>query len=236
MTTTLPVVGRQLRDFAVGAVCALVIATCAFVGVRNRELAARQIDLARRSAAELAAGREALPTVHGGIVGAATASVQHPYIRHRRLREGGGWRVLGGGSAAQRQVDDKLFYDAANRFDYPGAGSESRPLHSGTAFAELLDDGTGRAIAATGKPDAVAVAITSPAAPAPYPWLVIVGVLGSAPRSPPPVRSSVVAASAPVHSRASPRSRSRRCCGSRGSRPASSSCSAARSRRRSKRT
>lgn len=165
MTTTLPLVGRQLRDFAVGAVCALVIATCAFVGVRNRELAARQIDLAQRSAADLAAGHETLPTVHGGIVSAATASSQHPYIRHRRLREGHTWRVLAGGSAAQRQLDDKLIYDAANRF-------------TGAPFAELLDDGTGRAIAATGRPDAVAIAITSPAAPAPYPWLVIIGVLG----------------------------------------------------------
>jgi ABC-type sugar transport system permease subunit len=161
MTAALPQVGRQLRDFAVGAACALVIATCAFVGVRNRELEARQIDLATRSAAELAAGHEALPTVHGGIVSAASASPQHPYLRHRRIREGSGWRVLAGTA----HPDDKILYDAANRF-------------TGAPFAELLDDGSGRAIAAAGTPDAIAIAMTSPARPAPYPWLVIIGVLG----------------------------------------------------------
>ena len=160
----LPVVRRQLRDFAVGAVCALVIATAAFVGVRNRELAARQLDRASVSAAAVLAGREPVPGVRAAVVGPAVASRAHPYLRHRRILEGGAWRLLGGGSAAR--PGDKLFYDAANRFDRDGA------------FAELLPDGTGRALAATGRPGAIAIALTEPASPARYPWLVIIGVLG----------------------------------------------------------
>ncbi|MGE5186216.1 MAG: carbohydrate ABC transporter permease [Acidobacteriota bacterium] len=161
----LPVVGRQLRDFAVGAVCALVIATTAFVGVRNRELAARQTALAERTTAALAAGHDAPPGVHGGVVAAATASPKRPYLRHRRVDDAGVSRVLGGASA---QPDDKLFYDAANRV--------AREHH---AFAELLPDGSGRALAAApAAHGGVAVALTAPARPAPYPWLVVLGVLG----------------------------------------------------------
>ena len=92
------------------------------------------------------------------------ASAQHPYLRHRRLRDGSAWRVLAGGTAAQR--DDKLFYDAANRFDRDAVRRAARRRHRP------------RDRRATGRPDAVAVAITAPARPAPYPWLVIIGVLG----------------------------------------------------------
>jgi ABC-type sugar transport system permease subunit len=85
---------------------------------------------------------------------------------------------------AVRFSDDKLFYDAATRFDRMGP------------YAELMPDGSGRAIAAIGVPETqldrvggsplappsqrahVAIAITEPAAPAPYPFLVIIGVLG----------------------------------------------------------
>ncbi len=154
----LPVVRRQLRDFALGAICALAIATAAFVGVRNRELAARQIELARHAAAALASG-DNLPGVHAALVGPATASSKRPYLRHRTIREDGALRVLSGSHA---QPDDKLFYDAANRGE----------------LAELLPDGSGRAIAAVRAGKDVAVAITPPAKPAPYPWLVIFGVLG----------------------------------------------------------
>jgi ABC-type sugar transport system permease subunit len=156
----------QLRDFAVAAVAAVVVATCAFVAARNTELAAQQLDLATRSARAVARGDGAMPTVTASLLAPAAASPSHPYLRHREiLLAGGGRRALG--------VDEKPLYDAANRADRSGA------------FAEMLPDGTGRAIAAqpagdahAGDGHAVAVAITSPARPAPYPLLVMIGVLG----------------------------------------------------------
>src|SRR5690606_23899792 len=88
---------------------------------------------------------------------------------------------------------DKLFYDAATKLDQLNADEH----------AELMKDGSGRAVAAkracapspsakstststststSRKPTAracqVAIAITAPARPAPYPFLVIIGVLG----------------------------------------------------------
>jgi ABC-type sugar transport system permease subunit len=171
---------RQLRDFGVGALVAIIIATVALVAVRNKELAARQIDVAARAVDALTAGKAPLPTVHGAIISAATPSKKHPYLRQRRILEEPGttWRVLGGVGA---KADDKLFYDAATRFDREG----------GLAVGALMPDGTGRAIVARSACDAaatatkpnnaacpIAIAITAPAAPAPFPFLVIVGVLG----------------------------------------------------------
>ncbi|HEY5950751.1 MAG TPA: sugar ABC transporter permease [Kofleriaceae bacterium] len=174
----MPVLQRQLRDFGVVAALSILIATIAFVAVRNTELISRQIDLAKRTAHELPQGREALPTVHGAIVTPATPSKKHPYLRHRTIRDerGGGWRRLGGSvSTAPANADDKLFYDAARRYDREGA------------YAAMLDDGSGRAIATeqacdepTKESCPIAIAITSPARPAPYPFLVIIGVLGLA--------------------------------------------------------
>jgi ABC-type sugar transport system permease subunit len=167
---------RQLRDFGAVAIVSIVIATIAFVAVRNTQLAARQIDLAKRSAHALAQGRDALPTVHAVIVSNASPSKKHPYLRHRMIRDerGGAWRRLGGTlSSAPAAPHDKLFYDAARRYD--------REL----AFATMLDDASGRAIATeqacmepTKESCPIAIAITSPAAPAPYPFLVMIGVLG----------------------------------------------------------
>ncbi|HEY1555206.1 MAG TPA: sugar ABC transporter permease [Kofleriaceae bacterium] len=158
---TLPVVRRQLRDFVAGAACALLIATVAFVGVRNRELADHQLALADRAATALADGHAAVAGARAVLVGPATPSPHYRFLHHRRVLDAGAWRVLATGS------DDKLFYDAANRFAHDGA------------FAELLPDGSGRALGATaGGRDRVAVAITDPARPAPFPWLVMIGVLG----------------------------------------------------------
>ena len=181
---------RQLRDFAVAALLAIVIASVAFVAARNHDVIDRQLALAQRSVDTLVADGEILPTVHGGLIGAAIPSPKHRELRHREIKDGASWRLLAGGSAA----DDKLFYDAAARFD-----REHAP------FVELLRDGSGRAIAASahgasgGGPSAatsgaslgrgragdqfghgpeIAVAITAPAAPAPYPLLVMIGVLG----------------------------------------------------------
>jgi ABC-type sugar transport system permease subunit len=154
---------RQLRDFAIVATLSIIVATCAFVAVRNTELATRQIDLAVRTADAVAHERVQLPTVHGALIGPAKASKKHPYLRRRQILEGANWRELGSASNAE----DKLFYDAATRFDRSGP------------YAELMPDGTGRAIAAIQAPSGrVAIAITSPAAPAPYPFLVMIGVLG----------------------------------------------------------
>jgi ABC-type sugar transport system permease subunit len=154
---------RQLRDFAVAALLAIVIASVAFVAARNHDVIDRQLALAQRSVTALAGDGEILPTVHGGLIGPAIASPKHRELRHREIKDGATWRLLAGGSAP----DDKLFYDAAARFD-----REHAP------FVELLRDGSGRAIAASAHAKEIAVAITAPASPAPYPLLVMIGVLG----------------------------------------------------------
>jgi ABC-type sugar transport system permease subunit len=158
----------QLRDFAIGAAIAILIATIAFVAVRNKELAERQLGLAARAATAIAEGR-ALPDVHAVLVSAPTPSAKHPSLRQRQIFEGGAWRPLVAGG----HEDDKLIYDAANRFDHA-------PLPIG--FSEQLRDGTGRAIAvvpARGTPGAhLAIAVTPTVPPAPYPLLVMIGLLG----------------------------------------------------------
>jgi len=164
----------QLRDFAIGAALAILIATIAFVAVRNNELAAHQLDLASRAAAAIAAGRP-LPDVRAVLVSAPTPSAKHPYLRQRQIFSGGAWRPLVAGG----HLDDKLIYDAANRYDHA-------PMPIG--FSELLRDGTGRAIAvvpAQSIPGALpgprahlAIALTPTVAPAPFPLLVLIGLLG----------------------------------------------------------
>ena len=132
---------RQMRDFTVAAALAIVVATCAFVGVRNRELVSRQLELATRSADALVHAQSALPTVKGHIIGPATSSPKHPYLTRRQIRDPGATpRELGGSEASP---DDKLFYDAAKRFDAHGD------------FAEMMRDGSGRAMAAAGTRDAI---------------------------------------------------------------------------------
>jgi ABC-type sugar transport system permease subunit len=172
---------RQLRDFAVAAALAVIIASVAFVAARNHDVIDRQLDLARRSVAALVADSDVLPTVHGALIGPAVGSPKHPELRHREIKDAAGWRLLAGGQAPDKsgerptrstaeggaKVEDKLFYDAAARFDREHA-----------AFVELLRDGSGRAIAANAHGSEIAVAITAPASPAPYPLLVMIGVLG----------------------------------------------------------
>jgi ABC-type sugar transport system permease subunit len=111
-----------------------------------------------------------LPGAAGHIVGPATSSAQHPYLSRRQVHDAGARpRELGGTGAAP---DDKLFYDAAKRFDARGA------------FVEMMRDGSGRAIAAFDMPMAddhsrmTAIAVTGSAMPAPFPLLVLIGVLG----------------------------------------------------------
>ena len=170
--TRVPMLQRQLRDFGVGAILAIIVATVAFVAVRNTELASRQIDLAERTAAAIATNQAPLPTVDSAIVSPPIASKKHAYLLQRQIRDANGaWHPL---IADAANPLNKLFYDAANRFDHAGK------------LAELMPDGTGRALAATSfcaTPNEspckhVAIAITAPARPAPYPFLVIIGVLG----------------------------------------------------------
>ena len=150
----------QLRDFFAAAVVAVLIASCAFIAARNTELADQQLDLATRAAQTLARGDAAMPTVTGALLTAAAATPAHPYLRHREV-------VMPGGTHRPLRTDEKPLYDAANRAERTGA------------FAEMLPDSSGRALAAQPAGAAgIAVAITSPARPAPYPLLVVIGVLG----------------------------------------------------------
>ena len=155
------VLQRQLRDFAVAALLAVAIASAAFVVVRNGDVVDAQLELAQRSAHAVASGQEALPTTHVALVGPSQSSTRHPILRHRDIRQLG--------EAADRHLD-KLFYDAALRIDREHKG----------AFVEMLHDGTGRAIAATTRDHGpmIVVAVTDVAKPAPYPLLVMIGVLG----------------------------------------------------------
>jgi ABC-type sugar transport system permease subunit len=158
---------KQLRDFVVGAALAILIATIAFVAVRNKELAATQIDRAERGLDAVAAQRVPLD-VHAVIAGAAEPSPKHAFLRRRSVLDGT-WRPLASGGGP----DDKLFYDAANKIERLAA--DGKPAR----FADLLPDGSGRALAARGiAADRIAIAVTPPAHPAPYPLLVFIGLLG----------------------------------------------------------
>jgi ABC-type sugar transport system permease subunit len=227
-------IARQLRDFAIGALIAILIATAAFVAVRNHEVADKQTDLATRAVDALADGNAPPPTVHAVIVGAPQPSQKNPYLQQRQVYDAGSWRPL----TAKGSSDDKLFFDLANKLErtaprsvgeLAGAHAQrvrrvaaalerrdarlasalaAQPIHAAELTA-LLRDGSGRAIAvrpiedttlleASGylrpthpdvrQPDTsgsirmprqeLAIAVTPPAEPAPYPWLVMIGVLG----------------------------------------------------------
>ncbi len=160
---------RQLRDFAFGAALAILIATVAFVAVRNKELAASQIERADNSIQALIAGRVPLPDVHAVVVGAAEPSAKHSFLRRRQVIDAGTQRPL----SVDGSPDDKLFYDAANRAERLEAAGKH------AVFSELLPDSSGRAIAVIKiAPARIAVAVTPPARPAPYPLLVFIGLLG----------------------------------------------------------
>src|SRR5262249_53093824 len=128
-----PVV-RQLRDFVVGALIALVVATGAFVAVRNHELADRQTELAARAAEAIAEGTTPPPGVHGVLVGAADPSPKNRYLRRRRVKAGDTWRAL----AAAGSVDDKLFYAAASRYARSRPHAERELIAAFVHRAELV--------------------------------------------------------------------------------------------------
>ncbi len=190
--------GRQLRDFGFGAALALLIASVAFVVVRNTALVRAQRELAIRAARGLADGRE-VPNVRAVIVDAGAPLPSRPYLMRRDVFEHGAWRPL----VAGQHPDDKLIYDAANRADRkvrragprsiaPSDAEVDRkvrragPRSEAGLHVELLPDGSGRVVAVeaiaddTGEPrrGRLAIAVTPPASPASYPWLVMIGVLG----------------------------------------------------------
>ncbi|HEY1811275.1 MAG TPA: sugar ABC transporter permease [Kofleriaceae bacterium] len=152
--------GAQARDFVAAALVALAVASAAFVSARNRDVVDGQLALAERSAHALAAGTQPLEPMRGGLVGPAITSRSHSFLTHREIREPTG---------AWHRLDDKLVYDAATRFARDHADHY------------VLADGTGRAVAVVRAPNnELAIAITEPAKPAPYPLLVMIGVLGLA--------------------------------------------------------
>ena len=159
-----PGAGPALRDWAIAAAFALAVASIVFVGHRNRGLDARQRAWASVAASAVAHGEIPVEIDAAGVVGAARPSPRYPFLRQRWLvGERGAGRRLGGPDAP---ATDKILYDAAARCD------------AGGAFAALLPDGSGRAVAALPTRGGVAIAVTRPARPAPYPWLVVLGALG----------------------------------------------------------
>jgi ABC-type sugar transport system permease subunit len=166
----------QLRDLAVATVIALIAFTGAFVVHRNQQLIDGQIDLARRAAL----GEQ--------IVGVRVERVAPP-----QPAADGYLRVPGRGGPRATD-DDKPIADAAIGFARAARSAVDiatacavglaidvaiphPPLAAGD-LAHLVPDGSGRAIAVRGGDDHVVVALTGPATLEPYPWLVVVGVLG----------------------------------------------------------
>ena len=156
-----------LRDWAVATAIAWVIASAAFFVHRNHEFRDREEGRARGAAEAVALGDAPIGAVDvAGVVSAAEPSARYEFLRQRRFAAPGeADRVLGGPCAP---AADKILYDAARRFDQQGP------------FAVFWPDGTGRVVAAVDAGGgAVAVAVsTPPEGPEPYPWLVVVGVLG----------------------------------------------------------
>ncbi|HTJ41949.1 MAG TPA: sugar ABC transporter permease [Kofleriaceae bacterium] len=155
---------NQMRDWGLAALFASIVAIAVFVGHRNHELRARQLELASAGAEAIAEGREPPTGVEAaGLVGAARPSPHYAFLRKRTVITEGKVRELGG---AHAPATDKLLYDAAQRFDRNGA------------FVELLGDNSGRAVAARAAKNGIAVSVVAPSNPAGMPWLILLGALG----------------------------------------------------------
>ncbi len=166
---------RHLRDFGLGALAAFIIVTVAFVAFRNHDLVERQTRAANAVVSDALGGRTAMPGSRAVFVSRATPSTKHSFLRRRSMAPAGGplvWRPLAPGS----DPDAKLLYDTATRLDRAAASSGSRTTPA--RIVELVPDGSGRAIAADHAADHIVIAITAPASPAPYPWVVMLGVFG----------------------------------------------------------
>ena len=158
----------QLRDVAIAIAIALIAFTAAFAAHRVAGLTERQLELARRA-------RDTGLIAPGTTVAwvSPPAPARHAFLEHRTVRELdergqlGPERRLGGATAPAM---DKLFADAAREVERGGA-----------RLARLVDDGDGRAMAAgPAAQRGTWVALTAAATPEPYPWLVVIGLLGLA--------------------------------------------------------
>jgi len=187
----------QLRDLAIATGIALVVFTGAFAAHRNAGLEARQIDTAERAIAAVDGSsparrelfRHIIAEVLGTDVAAASAPAilpgtvvvwispptpgRHSFLSRRTLRElgangeSGAARPVGGAHAT---ATDKLLVDLAQEVEAHGT------------LGRMLPD-TGQGVAADHAAGAAGdtgtiVALTAPATPEPYPWLVVIGVLG----------------------------------------------------------
>lgn len=169
MSTPGTVVERSpMRAFAAGALLVLLVATTAFVAHRNREHQQRELARASAAARAVAEGREPLAAViASGVVAAPRRSEKYPFLRVRHILSPDP-RPLGGPDATP---EDKLLADAATEAERDGG------------FTRILRDGSGRIVAAVAvKPIAgaggTAVVVARPLeSPAPYPFLVIGGLL-----------------------------------------------------------
>jgi len=138
--------------YLAGAALVTLIASAAFLRARNQEQRAAAFAAAETAAERLARGERPEGLVAGGIVSAPEPAGKWAFLRKRRL-DG---RRLGGPSADPL---DKILVDAAAR---PG------PPH-------LLPEGW--VVAAIPVGDGTAVAVVAPPAPAPYPTLIVCGIL-----------------------------------------------------------
>lgn len=162
-------VRAQLRDLAIATALALLVFTGAFAAHRNAGLESAQIWAANHALGGLVRPHHFDPNAI--LLGVERAEpARHPFLEQRRVWEAESLkpRLAGGptGSAI-----DKLMIDFARKCETP-----SHEL----GYAEMLAD-SGRGIAAMcgiTAGDPTWVALTPPATPEPYPWLVVIGVLG----------------------------------------------------------
>jgi ABC-type sugar transport system permease subunit len=166
-----------LRDLALASAVALLVFTAAFVAHRNHGLASAQRDKASRALAAWQAGSASPPDVRVATVELGPGP--RPYLpRLRATLADGTQRTLGG---ADGPVADKLLADAA----LAAARAHRAGAPAGRVYTSArADDGVAIAAAARAtRPGAIVrvdVAVTGPARPDPFPWLVVIGVLGLA--------------------------------------------------------
>jgi ABC-type sugar transport system permease subunit len=154
----------QLRDLAITTAVALLVFTGAFAAHRNAGLEARQIDTARR-----AVEGTVLPGTEVAWI-SPPAPARHGFLEHRTIQRGAGPDAAAATPAggAHGTAIDKLLVDAAGEREATGRDVARMLPDSGRGLA---------AIAAPGRAGTI-VALTAPATPEPYPWLVVIGVLG----------------------------------------------------------
>jgi ABC-type sugar transport system permease subunit len=158
----------QLRDLAAATVVALIVFTGAFAAHRNAGLESAQIYAAQHALTAM--------TEHDGIdpgatvlaVGTARAA-RHRFLELREVWGPGEPARIAGGPTGS--ATDKLMIDFTRQCDR----RDTKPSYA----AMLPDSGRGIAVAChvTGAEPSW-VALTAPATPEPYPWLVVIGVLG----------------------------------------------------------